>query len=206
MKDFSICRVQYTNWPALQSIQFATFLANKGKGLRHQIKFCGVSYHLCKFHQRCSGAIDEQILFRWGGCRQLSPVEEIHQNLWHPRLCWTEYGELWHVFQVNHESWSISATFPTFVQAVFYINFLQPVGPHIRWWDFLWENSERTWRGAYIVQASTKMFKFVCLVGINEVLIYLAVGRWPETDCGLPDVGHGYTGRGALSSGSRPCS
>jgi len=39
-------RVQYTNWPALQCIQFATFLANKGKGLRHQIKFCGISDHL----------------------------------------------------------------------------------------------------------------------------------------------------------------
>jgi len=39
-------RVQYTNWPALQTIQFASFLANKGKGLRHQIKFCGVSDHL----------------------------------------------------------------------------------------------------------------------------------------------------------------
>ena len=49
-----VCRVQYTNWPALQCIQFATFLANKGKGLRHQIKFCGISDHLCKFHQRCS--------------------------------------------------------------------------------------------------------------------------------------------------------
>merc|ERR1719458_979823 len=39
-------RVQYTNWPALQCIQFATFLANKGKGLRDQIKFCGISDHL----------------------------------------------------------------------------------------------------------------------------------------------------------------
>jgi len=39
-------RVQYTNWPALQCIQFATFLANKEKGLRNQIKFCGVSDHL----------------------------------------------------------------------------------------------------------------------------------------------------------------
>lgn len=39
-------RVQYTNWPALQCIQFATFLANKEKGLRNQIKFCGISDHL----------------------------------------------------------------------------------------------------------------------------------------------------------------
>jgi len=39
-------RVQYTNWPALQCIQFATFLANKGKGLRCQMKFCGISDHL----------------------------------------------------------------------------------------------------------------------------------------------------------------
>jgi len=39
-------RVQYTNWPALQCIQFATFLANKEKGVRNQIKFCGISDHL----------------------------------------------------------------------------------------------------------------------------------------------------------------
>ena len=49
MTNVFICRVQYTNWPALQCIQFATFLANKEKGLRNQIKFCGVSDHLCEY-------------------------------------------------------------------------------------------------------------------------------------------------------------
>merc|ERR1719495_2128545 len=39
-------RVQYTNWPALQCIQFATFLANKGKGLRGQLRFGGISDQL----------------------------------------------------------------------------------------------------------------------------------------------------------------
>ena len=48
MTNVIICRVQYTNWPALQCIQFATFLANKEKGVRNQIKFCGISDHLCE--------------------------------------------------------------------------------------------------------------------------------------------------------------
>merc|ERR1711963_3881 len=39
-------RVQYTNWPALQCIQFATVLANKGKGLRGQLRFGGISDQL----------------------------------------------------------------------------------------------------------------------------------------------------------------
>ena len=41
-------RVQYSNWPALQCIQFATVLANKGKGLRGQLRFGGISDQLCK--------------------------------------------------------------------------------------------------------------------------------------------------------------
>ena len=45
---FNSLRVQYSNWPALQCIQFATVLANKGKGLRGQLRFGGISDQLCK--------------------------------------------------------------------------------------------------------------------------------------------------------------
>ena len=45
---FNALRVQYSNWPALQCIQFATVLANKGKGLRGQLRFGGISDQLCK--------------------------------------------------------------------------------------------------------------------------------------------------------------
>jgi hypothetical protein len=43
---FNSLRVQYSNWPALQCIQFATVLANKGKGLRGQLRFGGISDQL----------------------------------------------------------------------------------------------------------------------------------------------------------------
>ena len=45
---FIYLRVQYTNWPALQCIQSATVFANKGKGLRGQLRFGGISDQLCK--------------------------------------------------------------------------------------------------------------------------------------------------------------
>ena len=72
----------------------------RGKAFAIRLNFAEYLIICVSFIKDVLIAIDDKILFRWRDCRELSPVEEIHRNLRHPRLHWTVAGELWHVFEV----------------------------------------------------------------------------------------------------------
>ena len=73
----------------------------RGKAFAIRLNFVEYLIICVSFIKHVLEQLMRKILSRWGACKQSSPVEEIHGKLWQP--CWTEFGKLRHVFQVNHE-------------------------------------------------------------------------------------------------------
>ena len=166
---FNSLRVQYSNWPALQCIQFATVLANKGKGLRGQLRFGGISDQLCK-------------------CWLLNTQDF---NLISQIMSWQSASLSWKVSQKMCALMDLDLKAMTCFlgrREGYYFNhllFILTVPGLLLWMTRF--SSRKLWK-------SLERYTFSKLNRISFISSYSAVGRWYEAYCGFPNAGHGYTG------------